>query len=114
MFIHPYSPPDLPPLTFASDQNNSSRSVVFIQDEEAAWKELMQETMKKKLDVDEEEVPDPFRKLKNKEQSGFMKQLSDLAQQPVAPTPPPPEPTIEEAERPVDSSCHCFHFHLCS
>lgn len=73
----------------------------------------MEETTKKKLDIDEEEeVPDPFRKLKKKELSGFMKQLSDLAQQPVTPTPPPPEPTIEEAERPVDSSCHWFHTHL--
>ena len=65
--------------------------------------------MKKKIDVDEEEAPDPFRKLKK--QSGFMKQLSDLAQHTPEPTAPIPEPTFEENERQVDSRRYFSHAH---
>ena len=60
----------------------------------------MEETMKKKMDIDEDAEVDPFKKLK-KDQSGFMKQLSDLAKQTPEPTPLPPEPIEEEVTRPV-------------
>ena len=56
----------------------------------------MQETMKKKVDTTEEEAEDPFKAYNRKRQSEFMKQLSDLAQQPVTPTPQPVVEPIDE------------------
>lgn len=53
--------------------------------------------MKKKLDADDDDLDDRFGKQKKKSQSEFMKQLTDLAQQVVEPT-PPPEPLVDETQ----------------
>ena len=50
----------------------------------------MQQTMKQKSGVGDEESIDRFGRPKKKIQSDFMKQLTDLAQQAVEPSPPPP------------------------
>jgi len=65
----------------------------------------MEATMKKKLDVeDEDAVDNRLEKQQRKKQTDFMKQLTDLAQQVVettSPLPPlsQPEPVIEEIKQ---------------
>jgi len=64
----------------------------------------MEATMKKKIDTDEDDVTDRLERQKKKPQSDFMRQLTDLAQQAVEPTPPPsgPEPLPDETKQPVN------------
>ncbi|CAF4508243.1 unnamed protein product [Rotaria socialis] len=66
-------------------------------DEEAEWKELMEATMKKKLDADDDEMIERLEKQKKKNQSDFMKHLTDLAQQAAEPiSSAEPEPFGDE------------------
>lgn len=67
--------------------------------------------MKKKPVTDEEDGSDLLGKQKKKPQSDFMKQLTDLAQQAVEPSPPPPplvEPPADEIQRQVNP-LYLFH-----
>lgn len=69
--------------------------------------------MKKKLDADDEDMEDRLEKQKKKHQSDFMKQLTDIAQQVVEPTPAAQlEPFAEETQVNICKINRKFYIHF--
>ncbi len=61
----------------------------------------MEATMKKRIPTAEDDIGERLEKQKKKPQTDYMKQLTELAQQVVEPSPPTPRPS-SQPEPPVD------------